>query len=119
MTESVFDGTKPKYAVLGIGVNLKTAPDEVSNIAGGIGDVDRDVLMRAILDEFFGGTWNCHAEYSKRDLLKGKDVTVYRGGNAEFTAKACGITRDFGLKLIRPDGTEEILQSGEVSVKPQ
>ena len=119
LTESVFDGAKPKYAVLGIGVNLKTAPDEISTFAGGIGDVDRAKLMRAILDEFFSGTHSVFDEYSKRDMLKGKDVTVYRGGNAEFTAKACGITRDFGLKLIKPDGTEEILQSGEVSVKPQ
>ena len=117
LTESVFDGAKPKYAVLGIGVNLKTAPEEISNIAGGIGDVDRDELMQCILDEFFDGTHNVFDEYSKRDMLKGKNVTVHRGGNAEYSALASGITPDFGLKLIKTDGSEEILQSGEVSVR--
>ena len=117
LTESVFDGAIPKYAVLGIGVNLKTAPDEVSDIAGGIGEVDRDKLACSILDEFFNGNLNCFEEYSKRDMLKGKTVTVFKGGKAEFSATAAGLSADFGLKLIKDDGTEEILQSGEVSVR--
>ena len=117
LTESVFEGEKPVYAILGIGVNLKAVPPEVSDIAGCIGDVDRDELMQCILDEFFCGTWNCHAEYSKRDMLKGKTVTVFRGGNAQYTATALGISEDFGLRLLKVDGTEEILQSGEVSVR--
>ena len=119
LAESVFDGAAPKYVVLGIGINLKTVPEEVSDIADCIGDINRDELAISILDEFFDGTWNCFEGYSKRDMLKGKDVTVYRNGNAEFTARALGITSDFGLKLLKNDGTEEILQSGEVSVRTQ
>ena len=119
LAESVFDVDKPKYVILGIGVNLKAVPQEVADIAGCIGDVDRDGLVKTILDEFFVGSWNCFEEYSKRDMLKGKEVTVYRNGNAEFSAIAAGLTSDFGLKLIKNNGTEEILQSGEVSVKPK
>ena len=117
LVESVFDCSAPKYVILGIGINLKSVPQEVSDIAGCIGDVDRDALVKTILDEFFCGKWNCFEEYSKRDMLKGKDVTVYKNDNAMFTARASGLTSDFGLKLIKDDGTEEILQSGEVSVK--
>lgn len=117
LAESVFDGHKPKYVILGIGVNLKTVPHEVSEIAGCIGDVDRDKLAESILDEYFCGVWNCYDEYSKRDMLSGKSVTVYRNGNAEFSARAIGLSPDFGLRLLKADGTEEILQSGEVSVR--
>ncbi|MBQ8830446.1 MAG: biotin--[Oscillospiraceae bacterium] len=117
LTESVFEVEKPKYAVWGIGVNLKTAPQELSDIAGGIGDVDRDILAKCILDEFFGGTHSVFDEYSKRDMLKGKTVTVFRSGKAQYSALASEITANFGLKLIKDNGTEEILQSGEVSVR--
>lgn len=117
LAEAVFDGAKPKYVILGIGINLKSVPQEVSDIAGCIGDISRDELIESILDEYFCGTWNCHEEYTKRDMLKGSRVTVYKGGNSEYTATALGISPDFGLKLLKADGTEEILQSGEVSVR--
>ena len=85
--------------------------------AMGIGEVDRDKLAESILNEFFSGNWNCFEEYSKRDMLKGKSITVFKGGSVQFTATAAGLSEDFGLKLIKDDGTEEILQSGEVSVR--
>ena len=75
--------------------------------------------QKAFWTSFFDGTWNCYEEYSKRDMLKNKFVTVYKNGNAEFTARAQGISPDFGLKLLKDNGTETILQSGEVSVRTQ
>ena len=119
LAEAVFDVGKPKYVILGIGVNLKTVPEEVSDIAGCIGNIPREKIAKSILDEYFSETLNCFEEYTERDMLKGKNVTVFKNGNAEFSARAVGITSDFGLKLLKDDGTEEILQSGEVSVKPQ
>lgn len=117
LAEAQTSGNNITYTVLGIGINLKNAPAELSDIAGCIGDIPREDLVYDIADEFFNGSWNCFEEYSKRDMLHNKKVTVYRSGNALYTATATGITEDFGLSLMSDDGSSHVLYSGEVSVK--
>lgn len=121
------EGGGMEYAVLGIGINLR-APDggfpaELRDIAGAIFGADeafdRDAIVYAILDEFFDGCADCYGEYTKRSMLTGKTVTVFRGGEPLYSAEVLGIDRDFSLRLCLQDGSKIALQSGEVSVKAQ
>ena len=120
------DGTL-EYAVLGIGVNLKEPKDgfgELSNIAGAIFEdekVDRDTVANDILENFFGyyqsiETKPHYSDYIARDMIGGKNVTVYRAGEPLYDAKVLGISEDFSL-VIDHDGKKENLASGEVSVR--
>lgn len=109
------------YVVLGIGVNLCEPrggfPADLRDIAGALAaPVDKEVFLRDILANLTAE--NAHAEYAKRDMLFGKPITVYRGGEAVCTAVANGITEDFGLRILTACG-EEILHTGEVTVRIQ
>lgn len=107
------------FVILGIGVNLRAPkggfPEELAAIAGALAtEVDRDALLADILQNL--AVTHAHAEYAARDMLLGKTVTVYRGGEAVCQAVANGITEDFGLRLVT-DAGEEVLRTGEVSIR--
>lgn len=109
------------YVVLGIGVNLKAPkggfPAELRDIAGSLAaEVDQDAFLRDVLKNL--SAEDMYAEYTKRDMLFGKTVTVLRGGEVVCTAVANGITEDFGLRIVTENG-EEVLHTGEVSIRVQ
>lgn len=120
------------YAVLGIGINLTEPqegfPDLLRDIAGSVckqgESCDREKLMWDILQNFSKG-YACLADkphydgYASRSMLQEKTVTVFVGGEPRCTAEVLGITSDFGLRVRMQDGSETVLQSGEVSVKIQ
>ena len=114
-----------EYAVLGIGVNLCEPhggfPEELSKIAGAIFErgeaFDRDALAETILQNLFSDDADRYDAYAKRDMLRGKTVTVFRGGKPLYAAEVLGIDRDFSLRVRLADGSVAKLQSGEVSVK--
>ena len=47
----------------------------------------------------------------------GREVRILRPDDRETLAAALDVDRDLGLIVRRADGTEEILRSGEVSVR--
>lgn len=111
------------FVVLGIGINLRAPkggfPKELSEIAGALfteEDFDRDAILSDVLENL--SAENPYAEYAKRDMLFGKTVTVYRGGERVAVAKASGIAEDYGLRLVTAKG-EEVLRTGEVTVRLQ
>lgn len=109
------------FVVLGIGINLSEPcggfPAELRGIAGALAaPVDKDALLRDILANLAAEP--AYAEYAKRDMLFGKPITVYRGGAAVCNAVANGITADFGLRIVT-EGGEEVLRTGEVTVRIQ
>lgn len=109
------------FVVLGIGVNLKEPdggfPEGLRDIAGALAtEVDKEAFLCDILANL--ATEPVYAEYAKRDMLFGKTVTVYRGGEAVCHAVANGITADFGLRIVTERG-EEVLRTGEVTVRIQ
>ncbi len=114
-----------EYAICGIGVNLREPsggfPEELREVAGAIfgkdEPFDRDALVETILQNFFSGDADCYDEYVKRDMLRGKTVTVLRGGEPLCTAEVLGIDRDFSLRIRLVDGSVTALRTGEVSVK--
>ncbi|MBO4324357.1 MAG: biotin--[acetyl-CoA-carboxylase] ligase [Lachnospiraceae bacterium] len=136
LTESVLGSSgKPEYAVLGIGINL-TEPDggfdvSIADKAGAIwkrGEMPegfRERLAAEIVNRFLPYYRNLFgAELLKRyrelSVLTGKEVLVYRTFMEKEEGRAAevlGIEADFGLRVRFEDGTEEILSTGEVSLK--
>ena len=116
------------YAVVGIGINLlrQDFPEDVKNIATTLEDesgkrIKKIDLAARIITEFFD---NLHLvasreiaeEYKSRSFLTGEKVTVIKP-TLEYEATVKDITDKCELVLTLKDGTEEILSTGEVSVR--
>ena len=121
-----------RYAIVGIGINVLTPaggfPDELSDIAGAVfGDSSlpdlRCRLAAALLDRFFaryralGSEANFEA-YRRRCFVLGRRVTILSNGIAVGEGVARDLERDYSLCIRYDDGTEKLLNSGEVSVLP-
>ena len=116
------------YAVVGIGVNLlkQNFPDDVKNIATTVEDecgriIDVNELAALIVKEFFAnlylvGTKELADEYRSRSFLIGARVTVIKPITT-YEATVNGITDKCELILTLANGDEEILSTGEVSVR--
>ena len=130
LTEGVLadDGVSAKYVVVGIGINVLCTdfPAEIREIATTLEDAtgvryDRYLLAAEIAAEVLASLERFDAdevvtEYRRRSCLVGKDVTVHKLGDS-YPAKVLGIEEDMSLRVRLPDGSEERLTTGEVSVR--
>ena len=117
----------------GIGINMRTPvggyPEElrpiVTNVFEGVPYIPekRDRIIAEVISRF----WNFYEHlsekpflrgYQSRSLLDGMEVNVI-SGNEQRPATALEVDEDFRLHVRYPDGREDYLQSGEVSVKPR
>lgn len=113
------------FTVVGIGINLfadKNGLDEqIKNIATTVFDKEdaelNNKLVAKVIDNFFG-IYGTIAEkqflndYRKRSIALGNNVLV-----GDKTAKALEIDDNCRLKVEYPDGSQEFLSSGEISIK--
>lgn len=119
------------WAVCGIGLNVYEPeggfPEELSSIAGAIcrerSDDCRSKLAAAFLKAFAELYDNLDkpsfaSEYRARCFLLGKPIRVLKPTGA-VDAVALDVDSECGLLVRYDDGTTEVLQSGEVSVRPQ
>ncbi len=119
------------YVVVGMGTNLsQTADDfgpELADKAVSLAmlgaKVRRDDLARALLDEldamnaaFPEGREAYLEEYRRRCVTLGREIKLV-GPQGERAATAVDVDDDFMLRVRLPDGTEESISSGEVSVR--
>ncbi len=120
------------YAVIGIGVNLCLPPEgyprEIRDIAGTVfaqaEDADGNRLAAEILNRlhrYCGDPLSSlyMDRYRHRSVLDGQRVLVRRMsslGGPEEEATALYIDTNGGLRVRFPEGTEETLTGGEVSV---
>lgn len=117
------------YAILGIGLNVYAPkgnfPTALHSIAGAVLDAPiphaRCRIIAGILKRFY--FYYDHIEekaflepYRKRMFLTGQLVEVHRGA-AHFPARVLSVQDDFSLTIQHPDGKEETLSSGEVSLR--
>ena len=120
------------WVIVGIGINvcqrredflpeLRETAASLSMIAGS--EMDRTALETAFLEELEAlrrelpqETAERRQEYSAACLNLGRRVRVLRPGG-ERAALAVSLTPDYGLAVRYDDGTEEVLRSGEVSVR--
>lgn len=111
------------YIALGIGINLTTAkfPDGL-DIAGSVNvECDKKALAEEIAEtilEYAENPDDGHIlkEYEKRLFVIGRDIT-YIKDNKEYSATVEGINGHCNLIVKRADGSEDILSSGEISIK--
>lgn len=116
----------PDYVVLGIGINVKkqSVPEELEHIVGCLEDSGQTVLNEdlivAVWEEFDELYQNLSTavymeEYKARSVLVGKEVTVL-APEGDYRAMVKDIDSE-GHLVVGRDDREEILSSGEVSVR--
>lgn len=120
----------PEYVVVGIGINVYSPREgfdkSIRDVAGSVfsekqGDMKNRLLAKT-LDRFF--YYYDHfedksfvAEYKKRSLIIGKRVNVIKP-NESRPATAISIDDSCHLLVRYEDGAEELLSTGEISVRP-
>ena len=134
LTEASFnmESKRLAYVVVGWGMNMREPeggfPPELQPIVTAVfGRGDFCVERRDdIVAETMGRFWNFYVRleeknflegYRKRSLLCGRAVDVI-SATGRRPARAMEIDDEFRLHVVYPDGSDEYLQSGEVSVKP-
>lgn len=119
------------FCVLGIGVNISPPaggfPPELADVAGAVfaqGQTPENIrnrLSAAILDNFSElyrdiGSSVIFEEYRRRLFILGRRVTVLRNGT-ERSAVVTGLDRSYDLRVRYDSGAEDLLSSGEVSLR--
>ena len=133
LTELGTDPAGGLYLALGIGINVlqteEDFPPELRTMAGSLAmaghPVSREALTAALitaLDRLYGalGQENLAdwlAAYRRDCVNLGKTVQLIRPDGSRQMAEAIGIDDWFGLTVRYPDGREETIRSGEVSVR--
>ena len=121
LTERQIFGGKA-YIILGIGINISTTefPDDLA-IAGSINiNCDKDLLAEKISDTILGyvenhDTSDVIEKYRNRLFIIGKDVFYFKN-NIRYYGKVKDINQQCNLIINLPDGNEDILSSGEISI---
>ncbi len=118
------------WAVLGVGINVYEpkggfAP-EIRHIAAAahVGDICpglKNNVTAQFLSEFYElygriESADFMAEYRRRSNVIGTDITVWRG-NEVFDARALDIDTNGGLVIALADGSTQVLQSGEITIR--
>jgi BirA family biotin operon repressor/biotin-[acetyl-CoA-carboxylase] ligase len=124
-----FESGGLEYAVVGIGINIQTKdfPEEISRIAGSLFTDKPDnvpvtsMLVAEVLNnlsESMNSLTNKKYldEYRERSFLIGKEILVIKG-NQSVPAKAIDIDNKARLVVEYDNGEIEALNSGEVSVR--
>ena len=133
LTEAAFDMESGalEYAVAGIGVNISDPeggfPDEIRDIAASVFGTEpppadaRNKMAAGILRYFTEYYENLpahtfFADYVSRSVVIGQDIFVLGKGEPR-PAKALAIDQNCNLRVRYADGQEELLSSGEISVR--
>ena len=120
-----------RYAVVGVGVNLRRPegdfPDDLRGIAGaafdGMETPDlRCRLAAGILDRLWDFSENpadpaVFEAYRRRSLVLGREINILAPGKDPEPAVAVELEEDYSLRVRLPDGSTRRLSSGEVSVR--
>ena len=134
LTELSFDATHNQvdFAIVGIGINcnqdISTFPEELQDIATSLKAVlgkyiDRSQLIAAITEKLqimaehlIENKSEIMAQYKKNCITLGQDIYVIRG-NSRYACRALDLDTNGSLLVEYPDGSQEFVCSGEVSVR--
>ncbi len=120
-----------QYLVTGIGVNVLQAesdfPEELRPVATSLAmeghPANRGRLAAELINaldrmyhHWLAGTGDYRQRYRRDCLTLGREVRILRGGT-ERLAVAIDLDEELGLRVRYPDGQEETITSGEVSVR--
>lgn len=129
LTEALMepDMAEEPAVVVGIGINLSTEnfPEELRDIAGGLGHkgagIDRNALAARIITgllEFAEDMTDCTFvdDYRKMSVVLGREIR-YNEGTAFISARALDIDSEGGLMVELSDGSVKVLKTGEITVR--
>ena len=119
------------YVIIGIGVNTHVPdgdfPEELRSIAGAAFGAEpvpelRCRLAAEILDRLMDYTPDpaapeVFAGYRSRSLVLGREINILAPGREPVPARAVDLDENYSLRVRLPDGSERLLNSGEVSVR--
>lgn len=116
------DNNAIEYIIIGIGINCEGEdfPEDLKDIAGTLGGVDRNRLAAAVIK----GMKNIRTmiadndfidQYKKRSLVIGEKINVLNSEIGE--AEAIDIDERGGLVIRTRDGKTKTLSSGEISIR--
>ena len=128
LSESRLNGDGCDYAIVGIGINLRTDghSPEVTDIMTSLADVGVDTtpheLALALTREFFAhleeaGEESTLEEYRSRSSIIGREVTLSRSEKSE-AVHVIRIDGDGSLIVKDKNGCEHKYNSGDVSIRP-
>lgn len=119
----LFTYGKNQYIALGVGINLTTKvfPSELSQAGSAEIKCNKKQLALDILNRIFDYIEknNCTPiieNYRSRLFILGKQITYSKNGIC-YSATVTDINSQCNLIVKRADGTEDILSSGEISIK--
>lgn len=127
LTEAIsdFEAGEVRHLIVGVGINLYPCdyPAEIADIATHLnaGKIDRNRLVAAIVDRLLeclsGLESGAHLDtYRRHSMVIGRDITYLRGG-ITTEARAIDIDEDGWLVVEHKDGTRDVLNSGEITVR--
>ena len=111
--------------VIGIGINVKTNdfPDDIEALAGSLqaNNLNHNQLIAYIVTNFLAISKDINDKsfletYRANSLVIDQKINYYKNGN-KYEAVARGIDDWAGLIIENPDGSREVLNSGEISVR--
>ena len=133
LTELVLDASgKIRYAIVGIGINcLQQTPDfptelqatavSLSAVTGmTLSPTQMAAAMLSALAKMDGDLLTCRSQimdiYRKDCITPGREVMLLRNDTRKY-GKALRVEDDGGLLVAFADGTEEVVTSGEISIR--
>lgn len=117
--------TDRHYIIVGIGINLSTNsfPEEISSCAGALNcdNLSLTELIKKIAENmlFYLNNPNDTSyleSYRAHSMVLGKEV-YYIKNNETFQGKVASINDDASLTVLKDDGHEDILSSGEITLR--
>ncbi len=118
-----FTSGQSSYIALGIGINLTTEsfPENLTAAGSLKLKCDKAALAREIAQSILDYVNNPDGEavineYRNLLFVIGREIT-YAKNNIEYSATVADINAQCNLIVTRSDGTEDILSSGEISIK--
>ncbi len=122
------DPEKPTYLICGLGINIYKSdfPAEISQIAISVEEsigkkISRESLISELVKNVLSdidkiSSEECFRSYESRLTTIGKHVTVIKP-DKKYDAHVKKLNPDYSLTLSLPDGSEEVLFTGEVSIR--
>lgn len=121
--------------IIGIGINCYSdyIPTELQDVAGSLTDtqnapIDRNKLIAFIANNLFklydnisSGDFSFMNEYRKSSMVIGKNIKIFKStaivSENGIKAKAIDISDNGALVVEYPDGSQETISTGEISIR--
>lgn len=127
LTEAIsdFEAGEVRHLIVGVGLNLYPAeyPADIVHIATplNVKHVNRNRMIARIVDRLLEclGTLGTGAHldtYRRHSMVLGREITYYRNGVAT-AARAIDIDEDGWLVIKHQDGSQDVLNSGEITIR--